>query len=274
MKIRLQRLILSTLISLAPLLMFLSIPLGPMAAQGPAAATSDSSGNIDPDAIAALTRMGTYLRSLKAFQVDAATTRDEGLDDGQLVQRDSKVNLLARVPDRLRVEINSPTKHRFFFYDGKNFTIFAQRVNYYATVPAPPTVGKLAAQLDEKYGIQIPLVDLFYWGGRESKEADIKSATDVGPSEVGGVTCEHYAFRQEGLDWQVWIQMGDYPLPLKLVLTTLTDDARPQYTAVYTWNLAPSFDEAAFEFDPPKDAQKIAIAKEASSAPDTGSDDK
>ena len=170
--------------------------------------------------------------------MDAATTRDEVLDDGQLVQRDSKVNLLARVPDRLSVEINSPTKHRFFFYDGKNFTIFAQRVNYYATVPAPPTVGKLAAQLDEKYGIQIPLVDLFYRGGKESKEADIKSATDVGPSEVGGVTCEHYAFPQEGLDWQVWIQMGDYPLPLKLVLTTLTDYARPQYTAVYTWNLA------------------------------------
>jgi hypothetical protein len=254
-------------------ILILSISVKPISAQDQTTAASNSD-NINPDAVATLRKMGTYLRSLKVFQVEAATTRDEVLDDGQLVQRDSQVNLLARVPDRLRVEVTSPSKHRFFFYDGKTFTIFAQGVNYYATVPAPPTVGKLAAQLDEKYGIEIPLADLFYWGGPESKEADIKNATDVGPSEVGGVTCEHYAFRQEGLDWQVWIQMGDYPLPRKLVLTTLTDDARPQYSAVYTWNLAPSFNEAAFEFDPPKDAQKIAIAKQTSSASDTGSDNK
>jgi hypothetical protein len=43
-------------------------------------------------------------------------------------------------------------------------------------------------------------------------------------------TCEHYAFRQEGLDWQIWIQ-GDYPLPRKFVIRTLTDDARPQHTS-------------------------------------------
>ena len=52
----------------------------------------------------------------------------------------------------------------------------------------------------------------------------------LGLSDVGGITCEHYAFRQPGLDWQVWIQLGDHPLPKKLVLTTTTDDARPQHT--------------------------------------------
>jgi hypothetical protein len=74
----------------------------------------------------------------------------------------------------------------------------------------------------------------------------------IGPSQVGGVTCGHYAFRQDGLDWQVWIQMGEYPLPRKLVLTTLTDDARPQYVATFNWNLAPSFNDEAFSVVPPK----------------------
>ena len=85
---------------------------------------------------------------------------------------------------------------------------------------------------------------------------------DVGASEVGGVTCEHYAFRQPGIDWQLWIQLGDFPLPRKLILTTLTDDARPQYSSILDWNLAPSFNEAAFEFDPPPDAHKIVLAEE------------
>jgi hypothetical protein len=78
---------------------------------------------------------------------------------------------------------------------------------------------------------------------------------------VDGTTCEQYAFRQDGLDWQIWIQQGDYPLPRKLVLTTMTDDARPRHSQILTWNLAPSFNDAAFTFEPPKDAQKITIAE-------------
>src|SRR6185295_7579263 len=98
-------------------------------------------------------------------------------------------------------------------------------------------------------------------GGPQSKDSTITSAMVIGPSQVGGVTCGHYAFRQPGLDWQIWIQQGDYPLPRKLVLTTLTDEARPQHTAVYTWNATPSFNDAAFTFDPPSDAQKIVFTE-------------
>jgi hypothetical protein len=69
----------------------------------------------------------------------------------------------------------------------------------------------------------------------------------------------HYAFRQPGLDWQVWIQRGDFPLPRKILLTTTSDDARPQHTAVYTWNLAPSFNDEAFAFVPPSDFKRISF---------------
>jgi hypothetical protein len=50
------------------------------------------------------------------------------------------------------------------------------------------------------------------------------------------------------------------------VITTKTDEARPQHTAVYTWNLAPSFNDAAFVFDPPADAGKVVLAKAAAAA--------
>src|SRR5208283_5557080 len=176
-------------------------------AKNVAVAADDSDKN--PDAIAAPNSMGSYLRTLKAFQVEAVTTKDDVLDDGQLIQFDTHVNLLARMPDRLRVEVTSSRQHRFYFYDGKNFTLFAQRVNYYATVPAPETIGKLADELNDKLGIQLPLEDLFFWGGPRSKVNEITGAIDVGPAEVGGVTCEQYAFRQPGLNWQIWIQQGD-----------------------------------------------------------------
>ena len=212
---------------------------------------------IEPEAMAALTKMGGYLRSLKAFQVDAVTSTEDVLEDGQKVQFGGVTKLLARMPDRLFISVDSDRQNREYVYDGKNFSLRANRVRYYATVAAPPTIAALSDALDEQYGLSLPLEDLFRWGGPESKDSTITSAMFIGPSESGGVTCGHYAFRQDGLDWQVWIQMGDYPLPLKLVLTTLSDEARPQYVATFTWNLAPSFNEAAFSVVPPKDFGRV-----------------
>lgn len=216
--------------------------------------------DVEKEAIAALEKMGGYLRSLKAFQVEAVTTNEEVLESGQKVQFAGAVNALARMPDRLRLAMHSDRRDRLFLYDGKQFTMLAERVNYYATVPAPPTIGKLADELDAKYDITLPLEDLFRWGGAQSPTAGITSAMFVGPSQIDGVSCGHYAFRQEGLDWQVWIQMGDFPLPRRLVLTTTNDEARPQYTATMNWNLAPSFNDAAFTFVPSKDVGRVVLA--------------
>jgi hypothetical protein len=188
-------------------------------------------------------------------------TAEDVLEDGQKIQYQSETNLLAEMPSRLRVEVTSDRQHRLYLYDGKNVTVWAARVNYYATVTAPSTVAELANVLYEKYDIEIPLEDLFFWGSKWATTDKITGAMVVGPADVEGTTCEHYAFRQEGLDWQVWIQKGDFPLPRKLVITTLTDEARPQHTSVLTWNLAPSFNDAAFTFDPPPDAHKIVLAE-------------
>jgi hypothetical protein len=221
--------------------------------------------DVEPGAVAALEKMGAYLRTLNAFQVRAATTREDVLDDGEKVEFSSVTDVLVQRPDRFRVEVDGDRQTRLYLYDGKTFTLFARRVGYYATVPAPPTIAELADRLDDRYGIEVPLSDLFRWGGPKASTKEITAGSDIGPSVVEGTTCEHYVFRQAGADWQVWIQNGSFPLPRKLVITTTTDDARPQYSAVYTWNLAPSFNDAAFTFDPPDDAKRIVFAEDAPS---------
>lgn len=214
---------------------------------------------IDPNAMETLNKMGTYLRALKAFQVDADVTNEDVLDDGEIITDSGKGTVLAVHPNLLRVELKGDDKNVFLFYDGKNFTVYAKLLNYYATVPAPPTTDELITKIDNDYGIQVPLVDLFLWGTDQSTIKRITSAADIGPATVDGVTCEHYAFRQEGLDWQIWIQLGDFLLPRKIVIRTLTDDARPQHTSILSWNLAPSYNEAAFTFAPPTDSKRIPL---------------
>jgi len=231
---------------------------------------ANEASNIDPDAIDAVKKMSSYLRTLKSSQIIDNVTQDDVLEDGLIVQTNSKVDYLTARPNRLRIEVTSDEKHRLYLYDGKNFTIWARLVNYYATVPAPPTIGELLDKATEKYDIELPLYDLYNWGTKDDDINKIKTAVDVGPSAVEGVTCEHYAFHQEGVDWQIWIQLGEFPLPRKLVITTLTDDARPQHSDTLTWNLAPSFNDAAFAFDPPPDAKRIVLAEEKPDATQNG----
>jgi hypothetical protein len=237
---------------------------------GAAPSRPDASGPRDPDAVRALEKMGDYLRTLKTFQIRSQTSRDEVLDDGQNVEFDGVVDMIVEKPNHLRVDVASDKQQRLFFYNGTSLSVWARRVNYYATVPAPPTIRELVDRLISKYDIELPIVDLFYWSDRNSTD-QISSAIDLGTSQVDGVTCEHYAYRQDGADWQVWMQQGDYPLPRKLVISTTTDEARPRYTSVLTWNLAPSFNDAAFTFVPPPDARKIALVEIKGSAAERGS---
>lgn len=214
---------------------------------------------IDTAAMGALDRMSAYLRTLDSFQVSGDVITEEVLEDGQKVEEANDVDLVADRPSRLRIHVNNDRQQRIMLFDGKTFTVSAPRLRYYAQAPAPATINELADVLEERFELELPLVDLFRWGASGSEFREITQARVVGPSEIEGITCMHYAFRQNGLDWQIWIQRGDFPLPRKLVLTTTTDPARPQHKAVYNWNLAPSFNDAAFAFVPPTDFKRISF---------------
>lgn len=221
----------------------------------------DTVAERDPSAMAELVRMGAYLRTLKAFELKADVVTEDVRTDGEKVQTLKTVELVARRPDRLYAEVTNDRQRRLFFYDGAHFTLFAPRSTFYATVEAPPTIERLADELEDRFDIELPLLDLFRWGTPEGNAEVLTSAVDLGPSAIDGVTCEQFGFRQEGIDWQLWIQRGDHPLPCRVVITTLTDEARPQHTATYRWNLAPSYDDETFVFRTPSSAKRIPLAE-------------
>jgi len=230
------------------------------ASAGPASdACSQRCSKIDPGAMTALDRMGEFLRAQQSFTIRTMALKDYVLDNGQKVQLASRGTLEAQRPNRLRITTTSDRKRRQFFYDGKTFTVYAPRVGFYAQTPAPPTIGQLADTLEQQKGLELPLADLFRWGTPQSAAGEITAAMDVGPATVNGIACEQYAFRQPGLDWQIWIERGPRPLPRKLLLTTTDDPARPEYTVNLLWELRAHHDNATFTFVPPRGAQQIAM---------------
>lgn len=118
---------------------------------------------IEPGSIGALDKMGAYLRSLNSFQVKAEITQEDVLTNGQKVTYSKVADIVARMPDRLFAKVSGDRMDRFWFYNGKVFTLYAQRAGYYATVNVPPTLGEFAQVAWDKYQLEIPLEDLFLW---------------------------------------------------------------------------------------------------------------
>ena len=211
---------------------------------------------IDPDAINALHKMGAFLRDQQKFSVRANMTTDDLLASGQKVQFEGTAEVMVRRPDRLRADIRGDRRDQRLYYDGKTFTIFGERLGYYASFDAPPTLAELKGVL-EKRGIDLPLADLFYWGTDQDRSGDITAATVIGVSTIEGTACDHYAFRQKDVDWELWIEQGQKPLPRKMVITTTAEKTRPQHSTVLTWDLSPQLGDELFTFVPPQQAHKI-----------------
>jgi len=217
---------------------------------------------IQAEAIDALKEMGAYLRTLETFSVTANVTVDEVLLSGQKIQVSGENTMTVRRPDRLRGAMRKDETDidAEFYYDGKVFTIYGKNLKYYASAPAPATIAALFDTISERFDVDIPLADLFAWSTDKSKMQDITSALYIGPARIGGVLTHHYAFRQEGIDWQVWIEQGKTRLPRKFVITTMDEEGQPQYVSVLKWNLAPTISDKMFTFVPPKDAHRIVFA--------------
>ena len=224
----------------------------------PSSAKSDTAKPaIDPDAMAALHRMGEFLRNQQTFAVQAKGTTDDVISSGQKVQFNGVVDLKVRRPDRMRIDIASDRRNEHIYYDGKTFTVYSDGVGYYAAFPAPATLAELKGVLEKRYAFDLPLADLFYWGTEQDGTNAIQAATHVGASNIDGYVCDHLAFRQKDVDWELWIEQGDRPLPHKYVITTTTEKSRPQHSMLLRWDLSPKLDDQMFTFLPPAKAHQI-----------------
>lgn len=214
---------------------------------------------VEPDALFALKRMGEYLRSLDTFRVVADTTQDEVADTGENIEFASRLDIEARLPDRMRLDVTSDRNQRQYFYDGKTVVIYAPAVGAYARFEAGATIRDALETAASQYGLELPLADLFTWGTADDDSDLLVDAFSVGLTRIGGEDCEHFVFRQEGIDWQLWLRTGDQPLPCRMVITTTDEPSQPRYAATLDWSLGVDLPEDTFTFTPTDGSYEIAI---------------
>ena len=238
----------------------LSLAASSLHAQTSPAGTAKPAANaVDPAAIQALKDMGNHLQSLKRFRVTTDLTGERVLADGQKLTHSATADLEVERPNKMRAKMFSARAEREIFYDGKSVTLYTPAQKYYSTVEFSGTIGELIDKMEDRYGVQVPLSDLFVFGTPAAQFDKIDSAMNAGQDFIDEDLCDHYAFRQGKIDWQIWITTGKNPLPLKVVITNRGDDARPQSVSLIDWDLKPTFKDSVFKFTPPKGATKIEI---------------
>lgn len=240
----------------APALLALALTAPGIQAQTePPAAAKPAESAVNPASIQALKDMGTFLQSLKRFHVSTGLTGEAVLADGQKLQHTATAEIDVQRPNKLRARMSSARAERAIYFDGQRVTLYLPQQKYYSSVDFSGSVGELVGKLQQRYGVEMPLSDLFLWGTPAAPLDKIDSAMNAGQDFIGKDLCDHYAFRQGDFDWQIWITTGSKPLPRKLVITNRADEARPQSVSLIDWILNPSFKDDVFRFVPPPGAK-------------------
>jgi hypothetical protein len=107
-------------------------------------------------------------------------------------------------------------------------------------------------------GLDLPATDLLVADPYAALVPGVTGSSYHGTAYVQGVECHHLSFREDEVDWQLWVKTGDEPLPMKYVITTKWLTGAPQYSVeMHGWDLAPAIPADRFTFSPPEGAVKL-----------------
>jgi hypothetical protein len=213
---------------------------------------------IEPKAERLLRAMATYLASLQSFTVQSAATDEVVLESGQKVQLASESLVSVQRPNHLRSEQVGGVGGLAFWYDGKNMTLACKTDGSYATVPAPATIDSTIDRVRKEFRIDAPGADLLYSHPYEILTEQVTGGRLIGRETVDSVATNHLAFEGEAVDWQIWIQEGSQPLPLRFVVTTKGIRGQPQFTVrLSRWDPGIKVPPQTFAFEASSAAKRL-----------------
>jgi hypothetical protein len=205
-----------------------------------------------------LKKMSEFLAKLPKFALEAEESFDEVPDGQPKTQLTNLRRVAIARPNRLAADATGDTLNRASWYDGKTVTVLDKEHNVYATVEGAATIDATLDKLQDEYGIAQPLIDILYADPYAVLTEGITYGRYLGIHQAAGVPCHHLVFSQDTIEWQIWIDASDKPLPRKLVISYVHEPGEPQYSATMRrWNLDPQFPEDLFTFEAPEGAQKI-----------------
>lgn len=210
------------------------------------------------EAIGIVKRMAQYVGS----ETDITLSFDSELEvvtpQMEKLQFNSSGKAQIHRPDAFRLSRTGGYADVELVFDGKSVTVFDKNTNTYATEPLKGSTDEVIDKLRGDLMLDLPAADLMIADSFNALMADVVEAKHIGRGVIDGVACEHVAFRNHDTDWQLWVEVGERPVPCKMVITSKTVGGAPQYTIRITdWHSGSQFPAGTFTFAPPAGAKKV-----------------
>jgi hypothetical protein len=217
-----------------------------------------SAESIDPDADKILKSMSTYLGGTKMLSVNADIDLEIVYTNGQKIQFSSLATVIMERPAKFHIQRKGVIADAEFIFDGKTLTLYGKNLNVYAQTEVSGTIDDAIRAYELTTGIPAPGADLLFADPYAILSYGVNSSVYIGTAYVNGVECHHLAFREDKVDWQLWVQAGDKPLPMKYVITSKWHTGAPQYEIRFRdWNMKPKIKGDQFTFTVPKGTSKL-----------------
>jgi hypothetical protein len=235
----------------------LLVPAAFLLGTTPSLAAEEGEGDT-PSSREILRQMSEALKAAQRISFHAEVSFDDSPAPGFLIQLAGAMDVELRRPDGFRLDYRDDVSAHRVWYDGKTLSLLDWGHGLYAAAAAPPTVDEAIDQFEGKYGLALPLDILLVGDPYEWMLARAARGTYLGIHDVEGVSCHHVAFARDDLEWEIWIEKGQVPVPRKFLIRYKQEPGSPQYTAVLMdWNLAAKLPPATFTPEIPDDAVAV-----------------
>ena len=202
--------------------------------------------------------MSDYLASQNAIAFDFDTNLEVVTKDNQKVGLASSGAITLNRPDKISATRHGGFANVEFVSDGKTMTLFGKDAKAYAQAASPGTIDQVVDTLRDKYHRPVPGADLIMANVYDQLMPQVIDAKDLGSGFVGGVECDHLAFRTTEVDWEIWIAQGNRPYPCRYVITSTKVARAPQYSVdIKTWKTGAEVPTDRFSPALPAGARKL-----------------
>jgi hypothetical protein len=217
-----------------------------------------SAQGIDPEADEVLKAMSAYLGETKRFSMNVDIDLEIVTQSAQKLQLSSFATAVIERPTKLYVHRKGMIADIEIIYDGKTLTLHGKNLKVYHQTDVSGTIDDAIRAYEFETGLSAPGADLLFADPYAILTSGVESGVYIGTAYVNGVECHHLAFRKAKVDWQLWVQTGETPLPMKYVITSKWHTGAPQYEIRFRdWNRSPEVPKAQFAFTAPKDARQL-----------------
>ena len=227
------------------------------------AVSAEEQGPLDPRAVEKLQRMSDVLAKTRSLSLKAESLYDQVESSGVKIKRAVSHEIVLRRPDSLYFRsVRDDGKVREGRYDGKALTVVPEGGGAYARIEVPGTVDTMLDLVQADYQVTVPVADLLYADLYGRVKDNLLSGVYLGERTIGGEVLDHLSFETTGVDWQLWLERGDRPLPRRLVVTFVNAPGEPEYlTVIKELKLDRTIEGEMFRFDPPAGWRRIELPK-------------